>query len=428
MFRGRRPRNGGARACCDRCHSRTGDVRSIFSNAQLAHRRSLVKAIPRLLLAVMVVESCAVSPRVASVPSVPFAMDTVRAQPLRAGVTRWFVYAPSGPWAIHALVVDRDACYSALAVKGADGAVGREKTSVILERLRRSGDVVGGVNADFFLFTPPGVPRNLLVSRGRVVTGPSADPVLAFDSLGAPHLATFRVEGSLATANRRFAIAAWNRAAPSGIALYDDAWGGSTDSLSGGVEVVVDRGGAGRVAMIDTLTTGVAMHPGRVVLVGRGAESRAALLALRVGDSVRIQVALRPFHPREALGGRPILVRDSAIVAGIDTVGGAGFAAARHPRTAVGIARNGRRLLLVVVDGRQKPYSDGMTLRELADVMRGLGARDAINLDGGGSTTLVYSEPAHAGALRIANQPSDSAGERPVANALGIVRGCERRR
>lgn len=380
-----------------------------------------------MLLAATVV-SCARPPRVAPVPAVPFTADTARAQSLREGLTRWFIYASSGPWAVHALVVDRDACYSALALKGAEGAIGREKTSVILERLRRSADVAGGVNADFSLFTPPGVPANLLVSRGRVVTGPSSQPVLAFDSLGTPHLTTFRVEGSLTTLNRRIAIAGWNRAVPSGITFYDDAWGGSTDSLSGGVEVVVDGRGVGRVTMVDTLTTGVAIQPGRVVLVGRGAESRAALLALRIGDSVRVQVALRPFHPREALGGRPILVRDSAIVAGIDSAGGPGFAAARHPRTAVGIARNGRRLLLLVVDGRQKPYSDGMTLRELADVMRGLGARDAINLDGGGSTTLVYAEPADAGTLRIANRPSDPAGERPVGNALGIVRACEGRR
>lgn len=391
------------------------------------HHDRPVSAARRLLLAFMVA-GCARAPRLAPAPAVPFAVDTVRTQPLRDGVTRWFLYAPSGPWAIHALVVDRDACYSALAIKGADGAVGREKTSVLLERLRRSTDVVGGVNADFFLFAPPGVPANLLVSGGRVVTGPSSQPVLAFDSLGAPHLGTFRVDGSLVTATGRSAIAAWNRASAAGIALYDDAWGGSTDSLSGGVEVVLDGLGTGRVTMIDTLTTGVAIRPGHAVLVARGAEARASLLALRVGDSVRVQVALRPFHPREALGGRPVLLRDSVVVAGIDSAGGAGFAAARHPRTAVGIARDGRRLLLVTVDGRQKPYSDGMTLRELADVMRSLGARDAINLDGGGSTTLVYREPGEAGALRIANRPSDAAGERPVGDALAIVRGCASRR
>lgn len=380
------------------------------------------------LLVPAVLVSCARPPRAAPVPVVPFAADTVRAQLVRPGVTHWFLYAPSGsrggPWAIHALVIDRAACDSARAVKGADGAVGREKTSVMLEQLRRSADVAGGVNADFFLFTPPGVPRNLLVSRGRVVTGPSSDPVLAFDSLGAPHLATFRADGTLVTTDGRYAITAWNRPAPGGIAFYDRAWGAATDTLSNSVEVVVDGRGAGRVRMVDTLTAGVAMGSADVVLVGRGAEARAALLALHVGDSVHLDVALRPFHPLEAVGGRPLLLRDSAIVAEVDTEGGPGFATGRHPRTAVGIGRRGRRLLFVVVDGRRPGYSDGMTLRELASLMLGLGAREAINLDGGGSTTLVYADPDAAGALRVANQPSDSTGERAVGDALAIVRGC----
>ena len=105
----------------------------------------------------------------------------------------------------------------------------------------------------------------------------------------------------------------------------------------------------------------------------------------------------------------------------------AGFASSRHPRTAVGIANAGRRLILVTVDGRQKPYSDGMTLRELADLMRVLGARDAINLDGGGSTAMVVKSPA-ARSLRVVNRPSDAAGERAVGNALAIVRGCHAER
>jgi len=354
----------------------------------------------------------------------PFAADTARTQLLRPGLSRWYVYAPAGPWAIHALIVDRDACYSARAVKGADGAVGRSTTSALLEWMHRSADVVGGVNADFFLFAPPGVPANLLVSRGRVVTGPSTQPVLAFDSLDAPHLEVFGTSGTLETERGTFAIAGWNRAVTAGIALYDEAWGGSTDSLSHAVEVVLDRRRTGRVTLVDTLTAGVAITPGHAVVVGRGAAARSALLALRAGDSARVQLALRPFHPREALGGRPLLLRDSTVVAAVDNEGGAGFATARHPRTAVGIARDGRRLLLVVVDGRQKGYSDGMTLRELANLMRSLGARDAINLDGGGSSTLVYADPDSSGMLRIANRPSDLTGERPVGNALAIIKGC----
>lgn len=133
---------------------------------------------------------------------------------------------------------------------------------------------------------------------------------------------------------------------------------------------------------------------------------------------------LEPFHPMEAVGGRPIIVSDSAIDGAVDTEGNAGFRG-RNPRTAAGIARRGRRLYLVTVDGRES-QDVGMTLRELGDLMLALGSRDAINLDGGGSTTMVYADPDSAGRLRIANHPSDKGGERTVGDALAIVHACGR--
>ena len=131
---------------------------------------------------------------------------------------------------------------------------------------------------------------------------------------------------------------------------------------------------------------------------------------------------LEPFHPMQAVGGRPIIVSDSAIDGAVDTEGNAGFRE-RNPRTAAGIARGGRRLYLVAVDGREYENA-GMTLRELGDLMLALGSRDAINLDGGGSTTMVYADPDSAGRLRIANHPSDKGGERTVGDALAIVHAC----
>lgn len=142
---------------------------------------------------------------------------------------------------------------------------------------------------------------------------------------------------------------------------------------------------------------------------------RIATFALRDGR-------LEPFYPKNAVGGRPVLARDSVIVGDVDTEGGPSFRA-RNPRTAAGIARGGKRLILVAVDGREYQNA-GMTLRELAATMLALGARDAINLDGGGSTTLVYADPDSAGRLRIANHPSDKGGERAVGDALAIVRSC----
>lgn len=257
----------------------------------------------------------------------PFPVASVRTQSVAPGVTRRVVRSPTGPWTINVLYVDLDRCNVAEAVKGADSAAGRYRTTALLAELATHETVVGGVNGDFFKLAD-GSPTNLLVVNGRMLAPPNGKPVLAFDSAGVPEIATF---------------------------------------------------------------------------------------TLRDGR-------LMPFHPKNAVGGRPVLVRDSALDAAVDTEGQTGFRE-RNPRTAAGIARGGRQLILVAVDGREYENA-GMTLRELGDLMLGLGARDAINLDGGGSTTLVYADPDSAGRLRIANHPSDKGGERTVGDALAIVHAC----
>lgn len=289
--------------------------------------RTLARGMPVVVLSV----AAACTPRFAPAPfpALPFAADTTRTEIVGRGVVRRYVHSPSGPWAIHVLEVDLDRCLAAVAVKDADSAAGRIKTSTMLADLAKRARVVGGVNGDFFSLAN-GTPVNLLVVDGRMFNPPVAQPALAFDSSGTPHIVTFHLSGA----------------------------------------------------------------------------------------------TLAPFYPKEAVGGRPALVRDSVVLGAVDTEGQASFNVGRNPRTAVGISRSGRHLILVVVDGRQLPYSDGMSLRELANLMLALGARDAINLDGGGSSTLVYADPASDGALRIANRPSDKEGERAVGDALAIVRRC----
>jgi hypothetical protein len=88
----------------------------------------------------------------------------------------------------------------------------------------------------------------------------------------------------------------------------------------------------------------------------------------------------------------------------------------RHPRTAAGVTADGHTLILLVVDGRQPAHSVGVTLPELADLMLELGAAEALNLDGGGSTSFYLRR---ADGSVVTNQPS--AGKwRPVANHLGL--------
>jgi hypothetical protein len=357
----------------------------------------------------------------------PFPVDTVRTQIVADGVVRRFIYSPKGPWAINVLDVDLGRCNAIEAIKGATSVIGRVKTTESLGELAHSERVAGGVNADFFALTAPfGVPIGALVTHGVLVAGPAAQAVLAFDSSGTPRITTLSVAGSAQVGAVRIPIANWNRAAKSGVAFFDASWAARTDTATGVIEVVLAGRNPSRVESVDTLTAGVAIPTdGGVLVVGSNASvtTRNELRALHVGDIVRVDVSLVPFHPYEAVGGRPAILRDSAVIGAVDTQGQASFNVGRNPRTAAGIAANGRRLILAVVDGREMPYSDGMSLRELALLMQALGARDAINLDGGGSSTLVYSDPGAGGALRIANRPSDKV-ERAVGDALAVVRRC----
>lgn len=116
----------------------------------------------------------------------------------------------------------------------------------------------------------------------------------------------------------------------------------------------------------------------------------------------------------------PLPAGQAAAGFGLLLVAGANVCAedgVRHPRTALGLDAAGRRLWLVVVDGRQPGYSDGMSTCELAALMLELGCHEAINLDGGGSSVMLVAfgkEP-----LRIVNRPSGGA-TRPVPVMLGI--------
>ncbi|NLE60793.1 MAG: phosphodiester glycosidase family protein [Planctomycetes bacterium] len=94
---------------------------------------------------------------------------------------------------------------------------------------------------------------------------------------------------------------------------------------------------------------------------------------------------------------------------------------AKHPRTVVGLNDKNTKLTILVVDGRQRGVSIGMSYEELAKEMIRLGCHTAINLDGGGSSVMVMRNP-ETNEYKILNKPSDGR-ERPVANVLGITVG-----
>jgi exopolysaccharide biosynthesis protein len=395
-----------------------------------SRRRLVDRGFAGALAVLSLVAGCAPSPGRLPSPAVAplhfsFAVDTLRSTRVAAGVMHDYVWSPAGPWAIHVLRVDRDSCWQLAAAKAGGGAIGRAPVSALVRDLASHQRVVAGVNADFFLFTPPGVPRGAHLQEGRVIAGPGDRPVIAADSSGALFVGRLDVTGRVIAHGDTIPLRAWNRTVPRGVAYVDRAWGAASDTGTGRVEVVVS-GAPLRVVTTDTSLAGVPIPiEGAVLVAGHESDpsARAALLALRPGDTVTVDLALSRPHLRTVVGGWPIIVRDSVVTRAADSAG-ASFAPVRHPRTAIGLARHGRELILVVVDGRQKPYSDGMTLRELAELFRALGATEVLNLDGGGSSAFVLADSMAPTGVRVLNRPSDKV-ERAVGNALAIVRGCQ---
>lgn len=153
-------------------------------------------------------------------------------------------------------------------------------------------------------------------------------------------------------------------------------------------------------------------RPGGGIWIGSARVEGDTLL--RVGWGIPLSPS-RERGAGEVIGGYPEILDRGARVGDLLMEESPGFAGSRHPRTAVAWDPTTRRLWLVVVDGRQGGYSLGMTLPELAELLESLGVREALNLDGGGSTVMVVRG-------RRVSRPSDDAGERPVVNALLLRR------
>jgi hypothetical protein len=206
---------------------------------------------------------------------------------------------------------------------------------------------------------------------------------------------------------------------PSELIRFAPVFGAPTPA-GDGVEAVLDAGGA----VTAVRPRGGAIPPGGSVLAGTGDAADWLGAHARVGARLRVSTQVRTERGPvrgglSVVNGGPRLLRDGRVditaeAEGFDHPGDPGFfyafALRRNPRTLAGVTRDGR-LLLVAVDGRAPGYSAGLSFTEGAAVMRALGARDAVNLDGGGSTTMTIRG-------NLVTRPSDATGERPVGDAV----------
>lgn len=316
-----------------------------------------------------------------------------------------------------------------------------------VSRMADEQGAVAGVNGDFFDnseaqhpgVTVTGAAVGPAIGEGVALKsavpggqrfGPSLPPgtstrdVIGVGMNRVARLDQLSLTGSVKAAGKTIPLDGFNQyAVPvNGVGAFTSAWGSAdreravcgtdrrradpcTDDT---YEVTVRQG---KVASVSDTPGYGRVDNGDTVLVGREDGARA-LERLRVGDSAAVSARLHPAGHgtlRCAVGGFPVL-RDRVAQHGLDQ-------ATRAIRTSAGFGDGGHTFYLMSLDADHGSGA-GVTVAELADLMDNLGADSAVDLDGGGSSTMVAREPGD-NRVTVVNHPSDGS-ERPVPEGLGI--------
>ena len=284
--------------------------------------------------------------------------------------------------------------------------------------------VVGAINGDFFYTsTKRGLPIGTSIIDGEIRTAVQSCEVFGVSSKGNAFIDNLTLNGNVIFNDSVYPIASVNRPKWSNqIVLYTPAYGKTTATTGLGTEVVVtgltlpikaNELYKGKISRIVVRGKDTEIPANGVVLSASGLASQFFATAV-VGDEVSFYADFSRKDLQYAVSGTPRLVRNlnpgEDIAKGVEPN-------RRHPRSAIGI--KGGKVVMVAVDGRNPGVSDGMTLYEFAELLISLGINNAINLDGGGSTTMLVRRQGDA-AARVVNRPSDGSA-RAVANTIQIL-------
>jgi hypothetical protein len=418
----------------------------------------------RLAALLVTVALLAVAPGAgaAGLPLGPGSLAETRATARVApGVTWTRIVRSGGPWRVSVLTVDREAISGRVGAVLSNGrAVGSERTSAMARRSRAVAGVNGG-------FSNSGNPLGALVVRGRLVSEPLGGRsalLVPRSPQERPEIARLRFAGEVSIGARRRLLDGVDRIPglipacggrggdrptelpnpivtctdPSELILLTRSWGAPTPAGVPRPPAGAPRPPGGRAleatvrngSVTATRASGGSRVPrDGYVLTGTGDAARFLRNAAARGARPDLRLTLRagprsidPAAYEAIVSGGPRLLRSGLVRVGSIAEGFAppgdssffnAFVVGRNPRTLAGIRADGR-LVLVTIDGRRRGWSAGVSLVEAARVMRALGARDALNLDGGGSTTMTVRG-------RVVNRPSDPTGERPISDGLFVL-------
>lgn len=323
--------------------------------------------------------------------------------------TRWSQTDARGPIRAHLLTVDPGT--PGLTIDYA--SMGTVRRVAPVRDILAKDKAVAGVNGDFYDIGHTGAPLGLGKDRQRGLLHARQEgwnKAFYINRHGRagigelPMTAKILWHGDLRVTNLNSPFVT-----PGGIGIYTPRWGRTagyrvTQGQREKVREVVVRNG--RVVHNRGRLRADRKIPG-LVLIGRGDGAGDLRRELPVGKRVKVEYSLQG-RPKMAISGNNFLVHEGIIRAVDDRT--------LHPRTAVGVDGDTGEVLLLVVDGRSS-RSRGYTMVELANLMVDLGADEAVNLDGGGSSTMVGRN--RKGKTAVLNRPSDGF-QRWVANAISI--------
>lgn len=325
------------------------------------------------------------------------------------------------PWSIHIARFSRSRTnFLFRTTLAADSAIGLATVSEQMAHLPRTlGRAMVAVNGDYFVRDGAyrGDPEGLLIVDGEVISAPSAKSCFWLDPSGEPHI-TNVISGFTVTlpGGETLPIGLNEELTDERPVLYSAAMGSSTHTGSSR-EFVLERdeeknwlplrtGGEYFARVREVRDRGDSPLGTNTVILAVPHALDRRVTGLTPGTTLRIALRTMPdlTGVRTAIGGGPALLHDGKRAAYRSE-------AVRHPRTALGW--NKEDFFLVQVDGRQPSLSVGMTLPELSDYLLKLGCQEALNLDGGGSSTMWIDG-------QVMNNPCEGA-ERPTGTALVVL-------
>ena len=280
----------------------------------------------------------------------------------------------------------------------------------------KNGEPAGLLKVAGELVSDSGTTRGIVAIRGTATSRPE----LAFDQASVRMRLKFRVAGPEQTIQIDGVDTTRERGR---LMIYTPSYHADTDTAANGIEWVL----SGRPLQVTAIRRDAGRTPiprGGAVLSYGGLDPPAPLSALAIGTRVTLELVWKPLHalsPRyldqaqDVINGAGLLKRNGLAITNwrwAENLNPQTFIDARHPRTMIGVDHRGM-IWLVAVDGRQPDHSIGMTLPDLVRLADRLGLRDALNLDGGGSTTMVVKG-------KIVNRPSDPGGPRAVSDAIVV--------